>query len=87
VAEYRVELKPSARKELERLPDHVIARIMPRLETFAANPRPAGCRKLHGGHNEWRIRVGDYRVVYVIDDAHSAVRITRIRHRREAYQP
>ena len=85
MASFRVEVKPSARKELERFPDHLIARIVPRLENLALNPRPPGCKKLQGGDNEWRIRVGDYRVVYTIDDANLLVEVTRIRHRSEVY--
>jgi mRNA interferase RelE/StbE len=68
VADYRVELKSSARRELERLPNQVIRRLFARLENLAVNPRPPGCKKLKGGTNEWRIRVGDYRAVYTIDD-------------------
>jgi mRNA interferase RelE/StbE len=48
---------------LERLPGKVIERIFPRLEALEDEPRPAGCKKLKGGRDEWRIRVGDYRVV------------------------
>jgi len=85
VAKYAVELKASAQKELERLPAKLIQRIFPRLEALATEPRPAGCKKLKGGDNEWRIRVGDYRVVYVIDDAKALVTVTRIRNRSEVY--
>lgn len=85
MAKYAVELKASARKELERLPAKLIQRIFPRLEALATEPRPAGCKKLKGGDNEWRIRVGDYRVVYVIDDAKALVTVTRIRNRSEVY--
>ena len=84
---YRIEVKPSARKELARLPAQLIARIMPRLENLASKPRPPGCKKLQGGDNEWRIRVGDYRVVYTIDDIKLLVEVTRIRHRSEVYEP
>jgi len=63
----------------------LIARIAPRLEKLASNPHPPGCKKLKGGDKEWRIRVGDYRVVYTIDDANSLVEVTRIRHRSEVY--
>ena len=86
MAKYAVALKPSAKKELESLSSKLIARIVPSLENLADNPRPHGCQKLKGGDNEWRIRIGDYRVVYVIDDAKSSVEITRVRHRREVYQ-
>ncbi|MGD0649129.1 MAG: type II toxin-antitoxin system RelE/ParE family toxin [Acidobacteriaceae bacterium] len=83
---YSVELKPSARKELERLPGKVIERIFPRLEALEVEPRPPGCKKLKGGRDEWRIRVGDYRVVYTIDDVKLRVSVTRVRHRGDVYE-
>ena len=86
MGKYSVELKASARKELERLPAKLIQRIFPKLEELASEPRPAGCKKLKGGQQEWRIRVGDYRVVYTIDDARLRVSVTRIRNRSEVYQ-
>jgi mRNA interferase RelE/StbE len=86
VASYRVVLTSSAEKELKGLPAQLNARIVPRLESLADNPRPPRCRKLKGGDKEWRIRVSDYRVVYTIDDARLLVEVTRIRHRREVYE-
>ncbi|MGH9432276.1 MAG: type II toxin-antitoxin system RelE family toxin [Terriglobia bacterium] len=86
MASYRVALTSSAEKELKKLPGQVIARIAPRVENLASNPRPPGCKKLKGGDDEWRIRVGDYRVVYTIDDAKLLVEVTRIRHRSEVYE-
>jgi mRNA interferase RelE/StbE len=86
VPSYRVALTSSAAKELRELSGQLIARIVPRLENLASNPRPPGCKKLQGGDREWRIRVGDYRVVYTIDDATLLVDVTRIRHRREVYE-
>jgi mRNA-degrading endonuclease RelE of RelBE toxin-antitoxin system len=56
----------------------LIARIGPRLENLAFNPRPPGCKNLQGGDREWRIRVGDYRVVYTIDNERLLVDVTRI---------
>ena len=85
MGKYSVELKASARKELERLPAKLIQRIFPKLEGLASEPRPAGCKKLKGGQREWRIRVGDYRVVYTIDGQKLMVSVTRIRHRSEVY--
>jgi mRNA interferase RelE/StbE len=64
----------------------MIARVLPRLEDLASNPRPPGCKKLWGGYAEWRIRVGNYRVVYTIDDSKLLVEVTRIRHRGEVYE-
>jgi mRNA interferase RelE/StbE len=86
VASYRVVLTSSAGKELKGLSAQLNARIVPRLENLASNPRPPGCKKLKGGDHEWRIHVGDYRVVYTIDDAKLLVEVTRIRHRSEAYE-
>ena len=86
MASYRVVLTSSAEKELQKLSAQLNARIVPHLENLADNPRPPRCKKLKGGDKEWRIRVGDYRVVYTIDDARLLVEVTRIRHRSEAYE-
>jgi mRNA interferase RelE/StbE len=59
---------------------------LPRIEHLAASPPPPGCKKLKGGDREWRIRVGDYRIVYEIDDTAKTVAVTRIAHRREVYE-
>jgi mRNA interferase RelE/StbE len=83
VNSYAVELKPSARKELESLPDNVLARVVRKLESLANDPRAAGCRKLKGYRDQWRVRIGDWRVVYIIEDAARLVSVTRIAHRRE----
>jgi mRNA interferase RelE/StbE len=86
VASYRVVLTSTAEKELKGLSAQLNARIVPRLENLADNPRPPGCKKLQGGDKEWRIRVGDYRVVYTIDDAKLLVEVTRTRHRSDVYE-
>jgi mRNA interferase RelE/StbE len=86
VGSYRVALATSAEKELQGLPKKLIARIIPRLERLESTPRPPGCKKLKGGDNEWRIRVGDYRIIYVVDDTARTVDVTRIAHRREVYE-
>ena len=83
---YRVRLAASAEKELRGLPKNVIARIFPSLEELSSVSRPRGCKKLKGGDKEWRIRVGDYRIVYVIDDTARTVDVSRIAHRSEAYK-
>jgi mRNA interferase RelE/StbE len=59
---------------------------VPKIEGLAANPRPSGCRKLRGYKDLWRIRIGDYRVVYIIDDDRKTVSVTRIAHRRDVYE-
>lgn len=84
--EYLVTFAASARKELRDLPSEALARLIPRIHQLAAIPRPPGCKKLHGYRNRWRIRVGDYRVVYTIDDEGKTVDITRVPHRKEVYK-
>lgn len=82
---FSVEFKPSAKKELEKLSEALIARMIDRIGQLAEEPRPRGCRKLHGFKDLWRIRVGDYRVVYIVDSERNLVSITRIAHRRDVY--
>jgi mRNA interferase RelE/StbE len=86
VTMYRVLLERSAEKDLARLSSEIHDRIVVAIRALATNPRPHGCRKLAGGKNDWRIRVGDYRVVYEIADEIRVVRINRVRHRREVYR-
>jgi mRNA interferase RelE/StbE len=86
VSSYCVEVKPAARKELEALPDNVLTRIVGKIESLGHAPRPTGCKKLKGYRDQWRVRVGDWRVVYIIDDAAKLVSVTRIAHRREVYK-
>jgi mRNA interferase RelE/StbE len=86
MADYSITFARSARKELESLNAHVVQRIFPRIEALAIEPRPKGCRKLQGGKNLWRVRVGDYRVIYAINDDRKEVDIVTIRHRSAAYE-
>ena len=74
---YAVELKPSARKELESLPNTVLTRVIRKIELLASDPRPAGCKKLRGYQDTWRVRIGDWCVVYIINDAIRLVSVTR----------
>lgn len=83
---YRVSIAASAEKELKGLPTKMVARIVPLLEALSTVPRPPRCRKLKGGDKQWRIRIGDYRAVYEIDDSARTVHVTRIAHRREVYE-
>ena len=86
MADYSISFARSARKELEHLPGDVAERILMKLEALAANPRPSGVIKLHGQKNLWRMRVGDYRVVYSIDDFSKTIDVSVVRHRREVYR-
>jgi mRNA interferase RelE/StbE len=71
---------------LDRLASPTRRRVTKSILALAINPRPAGCRKLAGGEEDWRIRVGDYRVIYQVADSIRIVRITRVHHRREVYK-
>jgi mRNA interferase RelE/StbE len=86
VREYTVVFARSARKELQALDRGVAGRILKRIEALTREPRPSGCKKLEGTDKLWRIRVGDWRVVYAVDDAKTLVEVSVIRHRREVYR-
>ena len=86
MAEYAITFSRSARKELEKLPRQLVVRVFPKIESLGFQPRPAGCKKLKGAQNLWRIRVGDYRVVYSVNDSSRSVDITAVRHRSEVYR-
>jgi mRNA interferase RelE/StbE len=78
VAKYSLDIKQSAQKELDALDDALFSRIDRKILALAETPRPAGCNRLKG--------VGDWRVLYIIDDAAKLVSITWIAHRREVYE-
>ncbi len=82
---YALAFKPSAEKELRNLPREVIARIVPVLRDLADDPRPHGCVKLSGSQS-WRIRVGDYRIIYDIADDARQIDVLHIGHRRDVYR-
>jgi len=83
---YRILLERGAERDLNRLSSEIHDRVITAIRALGGNPRPAGCRKLLGSKNDWRIRVGDYRVLYEIADAIRIVRVNRVRHRREVYR-
>jgi mRNA interferase RelE/StbE len=85
VDRYAVEIKPSARKELEALQNTHLARVIRKIESLAGEPRPAGCKKLKGYKDQLRVRVRDWRIVYIVDDTARLISVTRIAHRREVY--
>lgn len=82
---YAVYLKRSAEKELDRLPTEVYDRIIKQLISLKDNPRPHGIKKLQGREG-YRIRVGDYRILYVIDEKEKKVEIVSVAHRKEVYR-
>jgi mRNA interferase RelE/StbE len=82
---YIVRLKPRAERELDGLPIGVARRIWQKLLTLEGEPRPPGTSKLEGSDG-YRIRMGDYRIVYLIDDRAQVVDVVRVAHRREVYR-
>ena len=86
MATYRVVLKPSVEKDLRPLPKSIVARIMKHIEGLSDDPFPDGTAKLAGTEQTYRIRVGDYRVIYGVDKATKQVTVHYVRHRREVYR-
>lgn len=84
--EYAIVFARSARKEIESLAASIQARTLARIEALGNEPRPRGCRKLVGSADLWRLRVGEYRVAYSIDDIRRVVDIIPVRHRKDASQ-
>ncbi|MBN2592189.1 MAG: type II toxin-antitoxin system RelE/ParE family toxin [Sedimentisphaerales bacterium] len=86
MAKYRITIKKSAVKELEALPKKDLQRIIKHIQSLSENPRHYGSQKL-SGKQQYRIRQGDYRIVYSIEDKESLIDIFKIGHRREIYRP
>ena len=82
---YTVSLRSRARREIRSLDRQTTVRVSKAIDNLAENPRPAGCLKVKTSEGMWRIRIGDWRVGYEIDDAAQTVEIVTIGHRREFY--
>jgi mRNA interferase RelE/StbE len=85
MSSYTVVLTKSAEKELHKLPSRVINRLISLLKSLEINPRPAGCKKLKGHKNLWRVRSGDYRIIYAIEDIILLVDVREIGNRKDIY--
>ncbi len=86
MASYSLTFARSVRKELQGLERQHALRILSAIERLADDPRPSRCRKIRGSKELWRIRIGDYRVVYSVDDTPRVVDIVAVRHRSDAYR-
>lgn len=86
MAEYEIVFAASAAKEFRTLPSEFKWRVATAIDSLSDEPRPVGVRKLVGHERLYRIRVGSYRIVFEIDDEQKLVRVTGVRHRREAYR-
>jgi len=85
VASYKVSIKPSAAKEIEALPKKDRIRVIKRIKDLSENPRPPGCEKL-SGDDKYRVRQGQYRIVYSISDEELVVLVVKVANRREVYR-
>ena len=83
---HRIRFSPAAARQLRKLDGRIQRRIQAVVELLAQEPRPTGAKKLVGGHGEWRVRTGNYRIIYEIDDGVLVVLVLAIGHRREVYR-
>lgn len=83
---YRVEINKSAQREIARLPGDARRRVLAVIADLAGEPRPLGARRILGADDTYRVRVGDYRVVYEVGDRVLIVFIIRVAHRKDAYR-
>jgi mRNA interferase RelE/StbE len=83
---YQISVSTAAERQLLKLPGNIQQRIEPAIDQLANDPRPPGCVKLAGEDGLWRIRVGDYRIVYTVKDKQLIVLVVRIAHRRDVYR-
>jgi mRNA interferase RelE/StbE len=89
-ASYRVTITPAAVRDLKQLHKSLDRRQLERIDVairgLSTDPRPTGCKLLEGTKDIFRMRVGDYRILYGIDNDQRSVRVARVRHRRDVYK-
>jgi mRNA interferase RelE/StbE len=83
---YEVLLTTRAQRDLRGLPAYIFKRVVAAIRVLGRTPRPPDCRKIVGSQCDWRLRVGDYRIVYEVDDAARVVRVMYLRHRHDAHR-
>jgi mRNA interferase RelE/StbE len=83
---YVVIISKSVQKQIDSLPNDFVERVIEKIQNLASEPRPDGVVKLKGSDNEYRIRVGDYRIRYEIDDENQLVKILQCKHRKDVYR-
>lgn len=82
---YRIEVTPRAARQLRKFDAGARRRLQGAIELLATDPRPPGAKKLVGGEGEWRVRTGDYRIIYEIHDGRLLVLVLAVGHRRDVY--
>ena len=85
MVDYKLIVSNAVKADLRSIENHSLGRILDAIRSLAVDPLPSGCRKLKGAQSSYRIRVGDYRIIYDVDAANRAVTIFHVRHRRDAY--
>ena len=83
---HSIRLKRSVEKDLRGLPATASSRVLQQIERLGSNPFPHGARKLTSAEHLYRVRVGDYRIIYAVDSPSSSITIHYVRHRRDAYR-
>ena len=83
---YQVRLAPAAIRQLHKLDPPGRRRVQAAIDLLAENPRPPGARQLVGGAGEWRVRTGDFRIIYDIRDEQLLVLVVKVGHRRDVYE-
>lgn len=86
MAVYKIEWKTSAERDIGKIDRRMIIRIISAVDTLNTEPFPEGCRKLEGASSSYRIRLGDYRVIYQVDKKRKTVTVVHVRHRKDAYR-
>ncbi len=82
---YQIIFEPAAERQLKKLSPDVQKSLKPLIDSLSTDPRPSGCKKLKGRQNQYRVRTGNYRVVYVIRDTSLVVSVVSLGHRKGAY--
>jgi mRNA interferase RelE/StbE len=85
MARYELRVKPSVTRDLRNIPQADVRRILDRIDSLRDNPRPTGAEKL-STQERYRVRQGNYRILYSVDDAQLAVEVVKVGHRREVYR-
>jgi mRNA interferase RelE/StbE len=83
---YQVVIKPAAQRQLRKLASAIQRDLIALIESLSEQPRPPGCKKLKGRQNQYRVRSGDYRIIYSIEDTSLMIRVIKVGHRRDVYE-
>ena len=81
---YKIEIKKSATKEIAKLPKNILKRILNKIQSLSSDPRPNGCKKLTADE-KYRVRVGDHRILYSIEDEKLVIYVVKVGHRKKVY--